>query len=86
MNQNTYAWVLARTIDILLCGWVWRDYDITISSMCGLELRRPLPAWWARVLGGALNFCFKGHCEKAIAADTQRATEALAILSGAVRP
>ncbi len=78
--SNAYYLVLARTIDIMLCGWIWRDYDITISSMTGLELRKSAPARWARLLGGFLNWLQKGHCEAAIAADTIRLYQAAAIL------
>lgn len=78
--RNTYFLVLLRAIDILACSWIWRDYDITISSMCGLELRKAQPAWWARWLGGLLNKLQAGHCESAIIADTDRCREALSIL------
>lgn len=78
--SNSYVMVLARTVDILFCGWIWRDYDVTISSMCGLELRKPSPRLWARVLGGALNKLQRGHCEAAISADTHRAMDALLML------
>jgi len=80
--NNTYVVLLARTVDILLCGWVFRQYDITISSMCGLELRKPAPARWARILGGALNWLQTGHCESAIAADIARCKAALGVLGG----
>lgn len=75
-----YLVLLARTIDILACSWIWRVYDITISSMVGLELRKAKPAAWARVLGGVLNWIQKDHCEGAIASDRLRIQQALAIL------
>jgi hypothetical protein len=80
--NNVYFLVLLRGVDILFCTWIWRDYDITISSMCGLELRKPDPKWWAVLLGGALNKIQAGHCESAIVADTARAMAALIILKG----
>lgn len=80
MYSNTYLLVIARSIDILACSWVWRDYDITISSMCGLELRKPRPASWARILGWCLNHIQANHCELAIVADRQRSSQALRIL------
>lgn len=80
--NNTYFLVLARSVDILACSWIWRDYDITISSMCGLELRKPAPARWAKILGGALNWLQTGHCESAIAADITRCKAALGVLGG----
>lgn len=78
--NNSYGMVLARSVDILACSWIWRDYDITISSMAGLEMRKPKPKLWARILGGALNLLQNGHCEMAIAADKTRAQGALQTL------
>ncbi len=86
MFSKSYGVLLARAVDVLLCTWIWRDYDITISSMTGLELRRSNPIWWAKGLGWVLNKIQSGHCEKAIAADTARAQAALAILTGKVNP
>jgi hypothetical protein len=80
--RNVYFLVILRGIDILFCTWIWRNYDITISSMCGLELRRPLPKLWARWLGAFLNWLQPGHCESAIIADQARCQAALVILSG----
>lgn len=80
--SNKYTMVLARAIDILACTIIWRDYDVTISSMAGLELRKASPRLWARVLGGLLNRLQTNHCEMAIAADTLRAFSALNILGG----
>lgn len=76
-TNNSYTMVIARTIDIMFCGWIWRNYDITISSMCGLELRKGAAAKrWAKILGGFLNKCEAGHCELAILADIARLQEA----------
>jgi hypothetical protein len=81
--NNSYGMVIARAVDILFCSFIWRDYDITISSMCGLELRKPNPRWWAVLLGGALNKIQTGHCESAIIADRARCVAALVILGDA---
>lgn len=78
--SNAYFLVILRGVDILLCSWIWRDYDITISSMTGLALRKPNPPRWARLLGGFLNWLQTDHCEQAIAADTLRCAQALEIL------
>lgn len=79
--SNAYEVLVARTVDILACTWIWRNYDLTISSMIGLELRKPQPARWARVLGTHfLEKLWPGHCEGAIASDRLRAQQALAIL------
>lgn len=76
--------VVARAIDILFAAVIWRDYDITISSLTGLELRKPNPRWWARALGWSLDHLSKGHCEGAIKADIFRAREALTLLQADV--
>lgn len=82
MNTNTYVFKVLIAFDIFVCAIIWRDPDITISSMTGLELRRPTPRAWARILGWVLNHLEKGHCESAIAHDIGRAEGALKILSG----
>lgn len=85
--SNSYEMVVARSVDILACTWIWRDYDMTISSMAGLELRKPAPKKWALLIGrDFLERLWPGHCEKAILADLARAIEAQAILSGKVKP
>jgi hypothetical protein len=79
--SNTYVMVLARTVDILCCGWIWRNYGCTISSMTALELRKPAPRRWAVILGtDFLNRLQANHCELAVIADRERANQALAIL------
>jgi hypothetical protein len=79
-ENNTYAFLLVRAVDVLGCAWIWRQVDVTISSMAGLELRNPQPKTWAKILGGALNWIQKGHCEMAIQGDIQRAQDALKLL------
>jgi hypothetical protein len=69
-------------LDMFACCIIWRDPDVTISSMCGLELRKPTPAIWALVIGGALNKINPGHCESAIIGDIARAQSALILLGG----
>ena len=68
-------------LDMFACCLIWRDPDVTISSMCGLELRKPDPKWWAVIIGGALNWINKGHCESAIIGDIGRAQAALVLLA-----
>lgn len=53
-----------------------------LLAVTGLELRKPAPALWARVLGWILNHIQANHCEQAIAADLLRAQQAQEILSG----
>jgi hypothetical protein len=69
-----YAVTIARCVDILVAGWIWRQYDITISAECGLALRLETPPIWAIVIGRQfLNRIEANHCELAIAADYARA-------------
>ncbi len=76
-----YAVTVARCLDILVAGWIWREYDITISAECGLALRKETPPIWALVLGrGFLNKIEKDHCELAIQADRLRAKTVLQLL------
>lgn len=78
--MNSFLMVLLRGIDILFATWIWRDYDITISSLTGLELRKPKPRKWAVILGWILNHIQKNHCELAIISDTTRALTTLQML------
>ena len=78
--SNGYAMVVARTIDIAFAGFIWREPGVTISSLCGLEMRKPRPRLWARVLNAMLNAIEKNHCELAIICDRERAQAALALL------
>lgn len=78
--MNGYLFKVLLYIDMFVGALIWRDSGVTISSYCGLELRKPSPRWWARGLGGALNWIATGHCESAIAHDIGRSQEALAIL------
>jgi hypothetical protein len=82
MNSNTYVFKVLLAIDIFVAALVWRDDDVTISSYCGLELRKVTPAWWATVLGRYfLEKIQAGHCESAITHDILRAKLALQILA-----
>jgi len=78
--NNSFVMVVLRGIDILAATWIWRDYDITISSLTGLELRKPAPRKWAVVLGWVLNHIQKNHCELAIASDRLRALTTMQML------
>jgi len=78
--DNGYVFKVLIAVDIFVCSIVWRDADITISSMTGLELRKPNPKKWAVVLGWVLNHIQKNHCEMAIESDIDRAYSALLIL------
>lgn len=78
---NGYLYLVARAVDVLACTWFWRQVDVTVSSMIGLEMRGLQPRLYARVLNWILDKIQKGHCELAIAADKQRALDALALLN-----
>lgn len=78
--MNSFLMVILRGIDILFATWIWRDYDITISSLTGLELRKASPRKWAVILGWVLNHIQKNHCELAIISDTARALTTLQML------
>ncbi len=76
-----YAVTIARCLDILVAGWIWRQYDITISAECGLALRKETPPIWAIVVGRwFLNMIEANHCELAICADRLRAKMVLQLL------
>lgn len=78
--MNSFLMVILRGIDILFATWIWRDYDITISSLTGIELRKTSPRKWAVILGWVLNHIQKNHCELAIISDTARALTTLQML------
>ena len=80
--NNAWAIVILRALDVFWACVVWRDYDITISSYTGLELRKPQPKLWARWLGWVLDHIQANHCNLAIQADTERCRDALVILGG----
>ena len=75
----THAFALA--VDVLTFSIIRQRFDITISSWCGLQLRRGARgAWFGRILGTVLNHIETNHCELAIAADADRARTALQYL------
>lgn len=78
--NNAWAIVILRALDVFWACVIWRDYDVTISSYTGLDLRKPKPQRWSRMLGWVLEHIQKGHCEGAIKADIERCKTALAIL------
>lgn len=58
-----------------------RDFDLTISSQCGLYWKRGNPPAFWYVLHKALNGMQKDHCELAMLGDLARAKAAIAQLS-----
>jgi hypothetical protein len=78
---NSYAFVVLRALDLNVASLLWRNYGVTISAMTGLALRAVDPPAWAVLLGAFLTFCQTNHCEEAIAADRERARQALKIVN-----
>jgi hypothetical protein len=76
---NTYTHALAIAADMFGSAILWanKTADVTISSVCGLELRREALGQKSAtqrlvILGKVLNWIQPGHCEMAIAADMSR--------------
>ena len=84
--SNVYIVVVARAIDIFFGTLFEREYGITISSYTRLEMLKPKPARWARILNAFLDFLEKNHCELARLCDIERADKAKAILQGQIAP
>jgi hypothetical protein len=74
--NNTWAFKLLLAIDVFFCSIIWRDPNVTISSMTGLERRKAVTKWWALFMPLSDK-----HCEKAISFDIERARAALRLLS-----
>lgn len=78
MNLVVY---IARAVDVLFASWFWNKTDVTISSLCGLALRKdPNVRTFNGYLGRILNKIQANHCEKAIADDIARAKAILEVL------
>jgi len=77
-----YVKILAVSVDIFLASIFWNKPDVTISSLCGLALRKdPNVRSFEGYLGRMLNRIQKDHCEHAIASDIIRAQGILKVLS-----
>lgn len=81
--SNTFTGILAMSADIATASVCWKHEDVTVSSLAGLQLRKPGGIWSLRVLGRVLNRIQKNHCELAIASDIARAKRALVLLGDA---
>lgn len=73
--MSSYAGKVLIYVDVLVAGVIWGDSDVTISSLTGLERRKPQPALWARLMP-----LTTAHCEGAILNDRARAFAALRLL------
>ena len=86
MNTQTYGFKVLFFIDTFIASLIWRDAGITISAMCGLELKKPKPRWWARAISRLCNLVQANHCALAVEYDTWRAYQTIAILTGKEAP
>ncbi len=81
ISTGAYWFKFILGVDMLGAAILFRDPDVTISSMTGLALRRTTPPIWAIVLGRwFLNRLQKDHCELAIVHDIMRAKGAIKLL------
>ncbi len=78
--SKTFTGIVAISADIFTASVFWKHADVTVSSLCGLELRKSGGIWSLRVIGRLLNRIQTDHCERAIASDIERAREALTLL------
>lgn len=83
---KTYVGKTLLAFDYFVSVLWSRDFNITISSQCGLywEKGNP-PAFWY-VLHKALNAVQPNHCEDAMKGDLVRAQAAISILQGTAKP
>jgi hypothetical protein len=79
--SNTYSHTLAIAVDMFTASIFWNDADVTVSSLCGLALRRRETRTFLAVLGKLLNKIQTNHCELAIAADLSRCSATTALLN-----
>ena len=82
---HKYGITALRALDIFISTLIFRDYGITISSWCGVEIQKAKPKKVAIVLNKFLNFLQLNHCELAIEADIRRAHDSLAFLAQYVK-
>lgn len=80
MWSNTYSHTLSISVDMLTASIFWNKDDVTVSSLCGLALRRGESATFLARLGKVLNVLQANHCELAIAADIARANSTIDLL------
>lgn len=79
--SQTYSYTLAIGVDILTASIFWKTQGVTVSSLCGLALRRGETRTFLARLGKILNKINANHCENAIASDLARQATAVALLT-----
>lgn len=77
---KTYIGKVLLAFDYFVSVLWSRDFDITISSRCGLYWRKGPPVFWY-LLHRLLNSLQKDHCELSMAHDIARAQTAIRELS-----
>lgn len=84
--QNTYSFTLAVATDVLTASIFWNRKDVTVSSLAGMAIRAGKTKSLLGRIGKILNWIQTGHCESAIAYDTQVAQQTIAFLSSNQAP
>lgn len=77
----TYVGKTLLALDYFVSVLWSRDFDITISSQCGLYWRKGNPPAFWHLLHVVLNALQKNHCEDALKGDLTRAQSAIKLLS-----
>jgi hypothetical protein len=81
--MKTFAGKSLLALDKFVAALVWRDTGITISSYCGLALRKKEPGFGnviLRNIGRGLNSLSPNHCEEAISGDIKGAVDVILFL------
>lgn len=73
---STYTGRLTIAVDMLTASIFWNRTDTTVSSLCGIQLRRRACGQgyqrFLAALGDLLNWLNPNHCEGAILGDFSR--------------
>lgn len=81
ITGKTYVGKTLLAFDYFVSVLWSRDFDITISSQCGLYWRKGNPPAFWYALHVVLNTLQKDHCEQALLGDLARAQAAIKLLS-----
>lgn len=81
ISGKTYVGKVLLALDLFV-NVLWdRDFNLSISSTCGLYWRRGNPPAFWYVLHRLLNALQKEHCELAMLSDLTRAQQAIKLLA-----
>jgi hypothetical protein len=78
--SNTFAFAVARAVDVATASTFTKHIDCTISSLCDVALLTDGSPFLQR-LGKVLNWISTGHTAAARTADIQDAHEVIAFLT-----